>query len=207
MPENILDRVERMPLIAILRGITPEESATVSDVLVDNGFCFMEVTLNSPDWEKSLGIIGEKHGRNIVLGAGTVLTPDDVDRVRDAGGEVIISPNMRVDVIQRTKELGMLSVPGCYTPTECFAALDAGADILKIFPADTLGVSYIKAISAVLPGGARICPTGGVSPDNMDAFLAAGVYAIGIGSALYKPGKTAEEISDVAAMFVSGFRN
>ena len=206
MIEKLLEQIEQMPLIAILRGITPAEVVSVSDVLVENGFCFMEVTLNSPDWETSLSEIKNSHGDRIVLGAGTVLCPDEVDRVQAAGGKVVISPNMRVDVIKRTKQLGMLSAPGCYTPSECFAALDAGADILKIFPADTLGPPFIKAISAVLPVGTRICPTGGVTADNLRDFLEANVYAMGIGSALYKPGKTLTEIGEAATTFVSAYK-
>ena len=206
MTEKLLEQIEQMPLIAILRGVTPAEAVAVSDVLVENSFCFMEVTLNSPDWETSLSEIKNSHGDRIVLGAGTVLCPDEVDRVQAAGGKVVISPNMRVDVIKRTKQLGMLSAPGCYTPSECFAALDAGADILKIFPADTLGPPFIKAISAVLPVGTRICPTGGVTADNLGDFLEANVYAMGIGSALYKPGKTLTEIGEAAAMFVSTYK-
>ena len=206
MTEKLLEQIEQMPLIAILRGITPAEAVAVSDVLVESSFCFMEVTLNSPDWETSLSEINKSHGDRIVLGAGTVLCPDEVDRVQAAGGKVIISPNMRVDVIKRTKQLGMLSVPGCYTPSECFTALDAGADILKIFPADTLGPPFIKAISAVLPVGTRICPTGGVTADNLGDFLEANVYAMGIGSALYKPGKTLTEIGEAATRFVSAYK-
>ncbi|HEX9790569.1 MAG TPA: 2-dehydro-3-deoxy-6-phosphogalactonate aldolase [Kiloniellales bacterium] len=206
MSDKLLKQIAEMPLIAILRGIMPDDAAAVSDALVDNGFTFVEVTLNSPGWEKSLKIIHERHGKNIVLGAGTVLTLDEVNKVQAAGGKVIISPNMRVDVIRRTKELNMLSVPGCYSPTECFAALDAGADILKIFPADTLGPSFIKAVSAVLPEGTRICPTGGITEDNMKHFMAAGVYAMGIGSALYKPGKSAATIAKAAAGLVSAYK-
>ena len=205
MIENLLNQIEQMPLIAILRGIWPEEVVAVSDVLVENGFTFVEVTLNSPDWETSLKKISNKFGDHVVLAAGTVLSPDDVDRVQAAGGKIVVSPNMRVDVIKRTKELGMLSAPGCYTPSECFNALDAGADILKIFPADTLGSPFIKAISAVLPVGTRICPSGGVTAINMADFLAAGVYALGIGSALYKPGKPITDVGEAAATFVDAY--
>ena len=205
MIETLLNQIEQMPLIAILRGILPEETVAVSDVLVENGFTCVEVTLNSPDWETSLKKINNKFGDQVVLAAGTVLSPDDVDRVQAAGGKIVVSPNMRVDVIKRTKELGMLSAPGCYTPSECFNALDAGSDILKIFPADTLGSPFIKAISAVLPVGTRICPTGGVTADNMADFLAAGVYALGIGSALYKPGKPITDVGEAAATFVDAY--
>ena len=206
MIEKLIEHIEQMPLIAVLRGITPDEALGVSDILVRNGFRFLEVTLNSPDWEQSLGLINDRYGDSIVLGAGTVLLPDEVDRVHAAGGKAIVSPNMRVDVIKRSKALGMLSVPGCYTPTECFAALDAGADILKIFPANTLGPEFIKAITAVLPSGTRICPTGGVNAGNMADFLAAGVFALGLGSALYKPGKSQADITAAAGKFISAFR-
>jgi len=206
MSEDLLKQITEMPLIAILRGITPDEAVAVSDALIDNGFIFIEVPLNSPSWEISLQNINERHGKSIVLGAGTVLAPDEVNKVQAAGGKAIISPNMRIDVIRRTKDLNMLSIPGCYSPTECFTALDAGADILKIFPADTLGTPFIKAISAVLPAGTRLCPTGGVTEDNMKNFMAVGVYAMGIGSALYKPGKSVADITKAAATFVSAYK-
>lgn len=207
MTEKLLKLIEKMPLVAILRGITPEEAVPVSNALVRSGFTFMEVTLNSPDWEQSLRLMKEQHGSDIVLGAGTVLKPDEVDKVQAAGGQAIISPTMRVDVIRRSKELGLLSVPGCYTPTECFTALDAGADILKIFPADTLGTPFIKAINAVLPVGTRICPTGGVNKDNMQDFLDVGVSAMGMGSALYKPGKTVDDVEKAAREFVAVYQS
>lgn len=206
MTDKLFKLIEKMPLVAILRGITPTEAIPVSDALVKAGFTFMEVTLNSPEWDQSLKLMKDRHGSNIVLGAGTVLRPDDVDRVQAAGGQAIISPNMRADVIRRSKELGLLSVPGCYTPTECFAALDAGADILKIFPADTLGTAFIKAINAVLPAGTRICPTGGVKTDNMQDFIDVGVSAMGMGSALYKPGKSISDIAKAAKEFVGAYK-
>ncbi len=206
MTDTLFELIEKMPLVAILRGIKPEEAIPVAEALVEAGFTFMEVTLNSPEWAKSIQLMKERFGADIVLGAGTVLEPDEVDLVQAAGGRVIISPNMRPDVIQRTKELGMISVPGCYTPTECFDALSAGADILKIFPADTLGPAFIRAIRAVLPTEARICPTGGVTAANMDQFLDAGVSAMGMGSALYKPGKSAEDVGQAAREFVATYQ-
>ena len=206
MLEYVTTTIKDMPLIAILRGITPKEAGPVSDELVRSGMRLVEVTLNSPDWEESLKIIKSRHGDDVILGAGTVLTPDDVDRVHALGGQIIISPNMNVDVIKRTKELGMISAPGCYTPSECFTALDAGADILKIFPADTLGPAFIKAVTAVLPKDTPICPTGGVSVETMKSFLDVGVYAMGIGSALYKPGKSVAEVAASAAVFCSQYK-
>jgi 2-dehydro-3-deoxyphosphogalactonate aldolase len=205
MFKDLKSRIEQMPLIAILRGITPEEVEDISDALVDNGIIFMEVTLNSLNWEESLRRIKARHGDHIILGAGTVLSEVDVDRVKAVGGQVIISPNMDMGVIKRTKELGLVSVPGCYTPSECFTALKAGADILKIFPADTLGVPFIKAISAVLPSGTPICPTGGVTAENMHTFMDAGVYAMGMGSALYKTGRSKEDVGVQATKLVKAF--
>ncbi|MFD2207004.1 2-dehydro-3-deoxy-6-phosphogalactonate aldolase [Kiloniella antarctica] len=205
MFKDLKSRIEQMPLIAILRGITPEEVEDISDALVDNGIIFMEVTLNSLNWEESLRRIKARHGDHIILGAGTVLSEADVDRVKAVGGQVIISPNMDMDVIKRTKEHGLVSVPGCYTPSECFTALKAGADILKIFPADTLGVPFIKAISAVLPSGTPICPTGGVTAENMHTFMDAGVYAMGMGSALYKTGRSKEDVGVQATKLVKAF--
>ncbi len=206
MTETLYSLIDKMPLVAILRGIEPDEALPVAEALVDAGFTFMEVTLNSPGWDDSLRRINDRFGEEIVLGAGTVLEPDEVDQVQAVGGRVIISPNMRTDVIRRTKELGLLSVPGCYTPTECFDALRAGADILKIFPADTLGPPFIKAIRAVLPEGTRICPTGGVNPGNMAEFLSVGVSAMGMGSALYKPSKSAADVAISAREFVATYR-
>ena len=199
-------KIKKMPLIAILRGIEPADAATVSNALVENDFVFMEVTLNSPDWQESLKIIKNCHGNNIILGAGTVLSVDDVNKVHAVGGQVIISPNMDIDVIKRTKELGLVSAPGCATPSECFSALKAGADILKIFPAEILGVPFIKAISAVLPANTLICPTGGVNLDTMGDFMDAGVYAMGLGSALYKAGKKPSDLATSAAEFVAKYR-
>ncbi len=203
---DVFSKIEGMPLIAILRGITPDEAIAVSDQLVEAGFVFLEVTLNSPDWEESMKLISQKHGKNIVLGAGTVLHPDEVKRAKAVGAEMIISPNFDADVVREAKAQGLVSAPGCYTPSECFRALKAGADILKIFPADTLGLSFIKAISAVLPKGTKICPTGGVTLDNMSDFVKADVYAMGMGSALYKAGKAADQVGADARRFIEAFR-
>ena len=204
---SVLDRIGDMPLIAILRGIKPAEIDAVADVLVGAGFRFVEVTLNSPDWRESLTRLAKRHAGEIVIGAGTVLRAEDVAAVRDAGGEVVISPNMNVDVIRETKARGLISAPGCYTPSECFAALDAGADLLKIFPADALGPGFVKAMRAVLPAEARICPTGGVTLDRMGAFFDAGVFAVGLGSALYKPNKSSAIVAKDAAAFVQRCRD
>ncbi|MCG8492203.1 MAG: 2-dehydro-3-deoxy-6-phosphogalactonate aldolase [Sneathiellales bacterium] len=203
---TIFEKIGEMPLVAILRGISPDEVDAVSDILVEKGFTFLEVPLNSPEWQESLKRLSRRHGDTIVLGAGTVLDADDVAKVRDAGGRAIISPNLNEAVVRKTKELGLLAVPGCYTPSECFNALSYGADILKIFPADTLGIPFIKGISAVLPQGTKICPTGGLDTDNIAEFLNAGVFAMGLGSALYKPGKQLSEIDQDAERFIAALR-
>ncbi|WP_120496027.1 2-dehydro-3-deoxy-6-phosphogalactonate aldolase [Kiloniella sp. EL199] len=203
--EHYMSYLEKMPLIAILRGIHPEQAIAVSDHIVEAGFTCMEVTLNTKGWQASIQAIHKRHGNNILLGAGTVLSPKDVTTIKDIGGRIIISPNMDPAVIQRTKELGLLSAPGCYTPTECFTALSHGADILKLFPAETLGLPFIKATKSVLPPNTHICPTGGVTPDNMKTFLEAGVFALGIGSAIFKPGKTLTDIRSSADKFAKKF--
>ena len=201
--DHFLAKNNAMPLVAVLRGITPDEAVAVSDVLVASGVTVMEVTLNSPDPYESIKRMHDRHGDTIALGAGTVLKPDEVAKVRDAGGELIISPNLNVDVVAETVKQGMVSIPGCYTPSEAFTALDAGADVIKIFPADTLGIKFITGIKAVLPTGTRICPTGGVSVDNVDEFLDAGVTSMGMGSALYKAGKSLDDIRTSAEQFVA----
>ena len=201
MNNSILEQIDEAPLIAILRGITPEEAEPVSDILFAAGFRFLEVTLNSPDWEESLRRINRRHGDAILLGAGTVLTAKDVDKVRDAGGKAVISPNMNPAVIRKSREQGLLALPGCFTPSECFTALDAGADALKLFPADCLGPAFLRAMKAVLPEGTRLCPTGGITPETLDSFREAGAWAAGTGSSLYRPGKSLEEIGKMAKAF------
>ena len=198
MRKNQIDAIKRMPLIAILRGITPDEAENVSDALADTGFYFIEVTLDSPQWETSMQKIKDKHGDGILLGAGTVLSPQDVERVHAAGGRAIISPNTNASVIRRSKKLNMLAVAGCFTPTECFTALNAGADILKIFPANTVGIHHLKSIKTVLPDAARLCPTGGINADNLKAYLAAGAFAVGIGNALYQPRISLQKLTESA---------
>lgn len=198
-----LRRLAKMPIIAILRGISVSEVDAVSDTLVQAGVTCMEVTLNTPGWQECISRLHRRHGSNILLGAGTVLHPEQVAEVQKYGGRIIISPNMNTDVIKATKELDLISAPGCFTPTECFAALHAGADILKLFPAEALGLPFIKAISAVLPGGVRICPTGGVGVSNIAGFVAAGVIAVGVGSSLYKKGKLIEELHQAANKLVA----
>ena len=190
------------PVVAILRGITPNEMLDVCEVLYQSGIRVLEVPLNSPDAIESIRLAAEKYhvdGRMLV-GAGTVLSAEDVRLVADAGGKFIISPDVNSEVIQETKRCGLVSIPGFLTPTEAFTALRAGADYLKLFPAGVNGTSYIKDIKAVIK--APILAVGGVNEKNIPEFLTL-CAGVGIGSALYKPGKTHAEIKASATQIVN----
>ena len=197
--------LDRLPLLAILRGIAPPEARPVGDALVSAGFSILEAPLNSPEPYDTIRQLAEAHGDTCLIGAGTVLTPEQVQRTAD-GGRIVVSPNFNAEVVRATKRLGMISCPGVFTPSEAFAALDAGADCLKIFPGDAIAPKFIKAIRAVLPASARIVVTGGVGAANLAEFMEAGADGAGIGSALYKPGRPAAEVGEVAARLVVAVR-
>ncbi|MBN1445864.1 MAG: 2-dehydro-3-deoxy-6-phosphogalactonate aldolase [Candidatus Omnitrophica bacterium] len=178
----------RSPVIAILRGVTPNTVLEAACVLINAGIKFLEVTMNSPEAIKSIGMLTEKYGKDpdVYIGAGTVLNPNEVSNVISTGAQFIVSPNICMEVIKKTKVLGAISIPGFYTPSEAFTAIDAGADYLKLFPARSLGVRYIKDIKAVIPK--PVIAVGGVDKDNMKEFLTV-CTGVGIGSNLYSYGK------------------
>lgn len=192
-------------IVAILRGIQPSEAVDLAGVLIECGITKIEVPLNSPDPFDSIGQMARAFGDQALIGAGTVLTVEDVQRVKDVGGELVVSPDCNPGVIAKTKALGMLSYPGVMTPTECFTALRTGADGLKFFPGNLIGPSGIKAIRAVPPKGTEVLAVGGAGPENFDNWKEAGADGFGIGSALYKPGNSADEVRVRAQNIVSVF--
>lgn len=186
-------------IVAIIRGVQPDEVLAVGRAILDAGIDTIEVPLNSPDPFRSIAILAEAFGAQALVGAGTVLTPTDVNKVREAGGQLVVSPNTNVDVIKRTKELGMISLPGFATATEAFSAIHAGADGLKLFPAGIGGPETIKALKAVLPSHMPVLAVGGVTPQNMAEFVKAGADGFGLGSTLYKPGLSVGDVAKNAA--------
>jgi 2-dehydro-3-deoxyphosphogalactonate aldolase len=202
----LLRYLDPLPLIAVLRGITPEEVPAISGALIAEGFRVLEVPLNSPRPFESIRLLANACGEQCLVGAGTVLAVADVARVRDAGGKVVVMPHADTAVIREAKALGMVCVPGVATPTEAFAALAAGADGLKMFPAEALPPGALKAWRAVLPRDALVFAVGGIRPDNMAPYWTAGASGFGTGSNLYAPGARADAVRAAAAAYAAGFR-
>lgn len=192
-------------LIAILRGITPDESVAVVEALIDAGFSRIEVPLNSPNPLTSIKRMVDAVGDAALVGAGTVLNLEQVEAVAATGAKIIVSPNTNTAVIRRTRELGLDSYPGVMTPTECFAAIDAGATGLKLFPADLVGTVGVSAFRAVLPPEMKLYAVGGVATHNLGQWRSAGVTGFGIGSSLYKPGRSLDEVKRAAIELVSAY--
>jgi len=195
-----------MPLIAVLRGITPGEIAAVGDALVAHGFRILEVPLNSPDPMISIRALAARFGDRCLVGAGTVTAAADVARVRAAGGRLIVMPHGDPEVIREAKRDAHVCIAGVATPTEAFAALAAGADGLKMFPAEQLPPAALKAWRAVLPVGTLLLPVGGMRPDTLEPYWAAGASGFGTGSNLYRPGYAAAAVGAVAAEFAAAVR-
>jgi 2-dehydro-3-deoxyphosphogalactonate aldolase len=198
--------LDPLPLVAVLRGISPEEVDQVAEALVDAGFRILEVPLNSPRPYDSIRRLAEAHDATCLIGAGTVLRVEDVARVREAGGRVVVMPHADLAVIREAKRQGMVCIPGVATPTEAFAALDAGADALKMFPAEAIPPAALRAWRAVLPKDALVFAVGGMKPDNLGAYWAAGASGFGTGSNLYKPGTPAGVVREVAAAYAAAVR-
>lgn len=195
-----------LPLVAILRGLKPEECEGIAQALYDAGFRLIEVPLNSPEPFESIRRIRKLLPAEALVGAGTVLRVEDVGTLKEIGAELVVMPHADTAVISAAAQAGMLCVPGVSTPTEAFAALAAGAAALKIFPAELVGPPVVKAMLAVLPKGTRLLPVGGISPTTMGPFLAAGVAGFGLGSALFKPGMSVADVAANAADFVQAWR-
>lgn len=192
-------------LIAILRGLRPQEAAAIGEVLYQAGFRVIEVPLNSPQPFDSIRILRDVLPADCLIGAGTVLTPEQVEQVKAAGGQVIVMPHSDPRVLRAARAAGLYLSPGVATPTEAFAALAEGADVLKLFPAEQMGPAVVKAWLAVLPAGSVLLPVGGITPDNMQVFVDAGVKGFGLGSGLFKPGMSAAEVATRAKAYVTAW--
>ena len=194
------------PLVAILRGLEPCDAIEIGHCLVEAGFLLIEVPLNSPNPFNSITKLANHFGERVIIGAGTVLTVDEVDDVANAGGQMIISPNTNVDIIMKTKTLKLVSMPGIATITEAFAALKVGADALKMFPAEGLSPSVLRAMRAVLPKNIPILPVGGIGQHNMTEYVSAGAQGFGIGSSLYHPRKKTVEVARAAYQIIEAWK-
>lgn len=184
------DWLARCPLVAILRGVKPEEAEAIGDALLAAGLAVIEVPLNSPEPIESIRRLAARFGDRALVGAGTVIDPADCERIAAAGGKLIVTPHADPEVVRAAKAAGLLAVPGFFTPGEAFALLKAGADALKLFPAEAASPAVLKALLAVLPKGTAVLPVGGIEPGNIPAWRAAGALGFGIGSAIYRPGDT-----------------
>lgn len=197
--------LKQLPLVAILRGVKPDEVEAIADALYIEGFRVIEVPLNSPNALESIARLARRMPAGTVVGAGTVLSVEAVAQVQASGGKVIVMPHADVAVIRDAKARGLFCVPGAATPTEAFAAVNAGADAVKLFPAELVTPSVVKAMRAVLPKELRLLPVGGITPDNMAPYVKAGAAGFGLGSALYSPGLSAAEVGRRAHAFAQAW--
>jgi 2-dehydro-3-deoxyphosphogalactonate aldolase len=200
---NLRAALSSCAIVAILRGVKPDEIDGIGDALIEAGVAVIEVPLNSPQPFESIKRLAARHAHHALIGAGTVLEAGDVARVKDAGGQLIVAPNFDADVVRATKAAGLVSLPGVMTPSEGFAALKAGADGLKLFPAEVIPPAVFKAWRAVFPPDTPLLAVGGVGVGNIRSYAEAGASGYGIGSALYKPGRSPAEIAQLARALVA----
>jgi 2-dehydro-3-deoxyphosphogalactonate aldolase len=198
--------LDECPLVAIIRGVMPGDAEAIGEALYEGGIRIVEVPLNSPEPLKSIEALAKKFGERMLVGAGTVLDPEDVARVRDAGGRIIVSPDTNAEVISATAAAGLVSSPGYFTPSEAFAAMRAGATALKLFPAEGASPTVLKAQRAVLPKDMPLLVVGGVQPGNLRPWLDAGANGFGLGGGLYKPGQAPADTLDKARAYVAGLK-
>ena len=202
---DVLHRyLDQCPLVAILRGVTPAEAEAIGDAIFEAGIRIIEVPLNSPDPLASIVRLAKKFGDRALVGAGTVLKAEDVARVRDAGGQLIVSPDTNPEIIAATASAGLISSPGYFTPSEAFTAIRAGATALKLFPAEAASPAVLKAQLAVIPRDVPVLAVGGIKPDNMRPWLDVGASGFGLGGGLYQPGQTPAETLEKARAYVAG---
>jgi len=199
--------LDECPLVAIVRGVTPDEAEAIGDAIFESGMRIIEVPLNSPEPLKSIERLARKFGETMLVGAGTVLHPDEVKQVGDAGGRILVSPDTNIEVIAATAAAGLVSSPGYFTPSEAFAAIRAGATALKLFPAEGASPALLKAQLAVLPKDIPVLAVGGIKPDNMRPWLDAGATGFGLGGGLYKPGQSGAETLQKARAYVAGLES
>ena len=204
--QTLAQAMAQLPLIAILRGLTPAEAPAIGEALVSSGFAIIEVPLNSPEPLRSIATLTQLFPQTLI-GAGTVLNAQQVKDVHGAGGRLVVAPNFNPAVVAQALALGMVVLPGVATPTEAFAALDAGAHGLKLFPAEMISPATVKALRAVLPASTALMPVGAITPDNMAPYRAAGANGFGLGSALYAPGRSAQAVQQQAQAFVRAFND
>ena len=198
--------LDQCPLVAIVRGVTPAEVEDIGDAIFEGGIRILEVPLNSPEPLRSIELLAKRFGDEMLVGAGTVLDPAQVQRVRDVGGRIMVSPDTNVDVIAATAAAGLVSSPGYFTPSEALAAIRAGATALKLFPAEGGSPALLKAQLAVLPQDIPVLAVGGIKPDNMQPWLDAGATGFGLGGGLYKPGQSATDTLQKARAYVAGVK-
>jgi 2-dehydro-3-deoxyphosphogalactonate aldolase len=198
--------LEQCPLVAILRGVQPVDAESICSALQRAGVCIVEVPLNSPSPLESIAILSQVFGSRMLIGAGTLTDPSQVGEVAAAGGRLIVTPHADTAIVRAAKQAGLFAVPGFFNPTEAFALLQAGADAIKLFPAEVLGPPMLKALRAVLPKSAIVIPVGGVGPDQVAPWMAAGALGLGVGSSVYKPGEDAPMVEAKARALVAAVR-